>query len=103
MNTLNEINEAWSHADRNKIAAILSVIPGVGHLYKHYYLAGFGILIGGNLFMLFVTAWLSLATLGLALIVVPATYICGVAASAYYAEDRHGTHHVLHPWRKHQD
>ena len=100
MNAFQEINEAWSHADRNKIAAILSVIPGLGHLYKHHYVAGFGILIGGNLLTLFITAWLSLATFGLALIALPAIYIASVAASAYYIEDFHGTHRILHPWRK---
>lgn len=99
MNTLNEINEAWTHADRDKLAAYLSIIPGLGHLYKHNYLAGFGILILGNIFMAFVAAWLSLATFGLALIIVPAVYICGVAACAYSAEDRHGKHEMLHPWR----
>ena len=99
MNTLNEINEAWCHADRNKLAAFLSVVPGLGHLYKHHYLAGVGVLLLGNLFAVFVTAWLSLATFGAAIILVPAAYIGGVAASAYYAEDRHGKHTMLHPWR----
>lgn len=99
MNTLSELNEAWSHADRNKLAAVFSIIPGAGHLYKHHYIGGLAILTGGNLLMLFVTFWLSLATFGLALILVPAIYMCVVAASAYAAEDRHGTHHMLHPWR----
>ncbi|MFC4994548.1 hypothetical protein [Rubritalea tangerina] len=100
MNTHREIMEAWSHADRNMIAGFLSVIPGLGHLYKHHYVAGLGILVGGNLFVTFITAWLSLATFGFALIIVPLMYICAVAASAYYAEDFHGKHHSLHPWRK---
>lgn len=99
MNTLHQINQAWCHADRNKIAAILSLLPGLGHLYKHHYLGGLGILILGNLFATFVTAWLALATFGVALILVPAIYLVGVAASAYYAADRHGTHTLLHPWR----
>jgi hypothetical protein len=99
MNTLHEINEAWTHADRDKLAAFLSVIPGLGHLYKHHYVSGFCILTLGNLLMVFITAWLSLATFGLALILVPALYICGVAANAYSADDRHGKHQVLHPWR----
>lgn len=99
MNTFNQIHDAWDHADRNKIAALLSILPGAGHLYKHRYLEGAGILIGGNIMMLFVTAWLSLATFGLALIVVPAVYIAIVAAAAYYAVDLHGAHTFLHPWR----
>ena len=100
MNTLSELNEAWSHADRNKLAAIFSIIPGAGHLYKHHYIGGLAILTGGNLLMVFVAAWLSFATMGLSLILVPVTYMAVVAASAYYAEDRHGAHHMLHPWRK---
>jgi len=99
MNTFQEIQEAWSHADRNKIAAILSIVPGVGHLYKHHFVSGSGILIGGNLLMIFITVWLSLATFGFALIVIPVMYVAVVAASAYYLEDFHGKHHILHPWR----
>ncbi len=60
-------------------------------------------LVGGNLFAVFVTAWLSLATFEIVLIVVPAMYIAAIAASAYYAEDLHGTHHMLHPWHNPKD
>ncbi|MGJ8673659.1 hypothetical protein [Rubritalea sp.] len=45
------------------------------------------------------TAWLSLATFGFALIIIPVAYVSGVAACAYYAEDHHGKHEMLHPWR----
>lgn len=84
--------------DRDKIAAILSVIPGMGHLYKHHYLDGLAILVIGNSMMLFVAAWLALATFGLSLLVVPAVFFAGVAYSAYSIEDWHGKHHYLHPW-----
>ena len=100
MNTIQEIQNAWSHADRNKIAAILSIVPGVGHLYKHHYLSGLGLLVGGNLMMIFITAWLTLATFGFALIALPVMYVGSVAASAYFLEDFHGRHRILHPWRK---
>ncbi len=86
--------------DRDLFAAILSVIPGVGHLYKHHYLAGIGILIGGNLLMIFVTGLLSLATFGVALIVVPVAYIAAVAWAAHELPDWHGHHAYLHPWKK---
>lgn len=86
--------------DRDVIATILSVIPGAGHLYKHHYLAGVGILIGGNLLMVLVTALLSLATFGLAIIVVPTAYVLGVAWAAHELPDWHGRHQYLHPWRK---
>ncbi len=69
---MKELLDAWKEVDRNKVAALLSIFPGLGHLYKHHYLAGLGIMTAGNIMMLFVALWLSLATLGLALIVVPA-------------------------------
>ncbi|MCP5537780.1 MAG: hypothetical protein H7A51_16290 [Akkermansiaceae bacterium] len=90
-----------SKKDRDLIATALSVLPGAGHLYKHHYLAGGGILIGGNLLMILVTALLSLATFGLAIIVVPIAYILGVAWAAHELPDWHGRHQYLHPWRKH--
>jgi hypothetical protein len=95
---MKELIEAWRSVDRNKIAMLLSVIPGAGHLYKHHYVAGLGILIAGNIFMVFVAFWLSFATLGLSLLLVPAIYIAAVAFSAHETEDWHGKHRWLHPW-----
>ena len=95
---MKELIEAWKSVDRNKIAMLLSVIPGLGHLYKHHYLAGFGIMTAGNVLMVFITLWLAFATLGLALIVVPAVWVAGVAYSAYMASDEHGMHPWLHVW-----
>lgn len=99
MNFLQEINKAWSQADRNTIAALLSIVPGLGHLYKHHYVAGFGILIGGNIIMALFTGLVSIATFGIGLIVVPLVYWLCVAAGAYQAKDWHGKHQYLHPWR----
>ena len=93
---MKELVEAWRSVDRNTIAALLSVIPGAGHLYKHYYLAGAGILVIGNALVVFVAAWLSFATFGLSLIGVPAMWVAGVAYAAWAAPDRHGTHRWLH-------
>lgn len=95
---MTELFHAWRSVDRNKIALLLSVVPGAGHLYKHHYGAGFGILIGGNLGILFISLLLGLATFGLSLIVVPAIYFFAVAASAYELPDRHGSHRWMHPW-----
>ena len=67
---MKELIDAWKQVDRNKIAALLSIVPGLGHLYKHHHLAGFGIMTVGNVMMVFIALWLSLATLGLSLIVV---------------------------------
>ncbi|SHK06023.1 hypothetical protein SAMN02745181_3156 [Rubritalea squalenifaciens DSM 18772] len=91
----------FTKSERDRVAAVLSVIPGLGHIYKHHYLSGFGILIGGNLLMLFIAGWLSLATFGVSLLLVPALYWAAVIASAYYLEDWHGMHDYLHPWKKH--
>ncbi|WP_193213000.1 hypothetical protein [Luteolibacter marinus] len=95
---MKELLDAWKTVDRNTIAALLSVLPGAGHLYKHHYLAGAGILTVGNTLMVFVALWLSIATLGLSLILVPALWMAGVAYAAYYAPDHHGAHPWLHFW-----
>ncbi|MEO5712695.1 MAG: hypothetical protein ABIT37_04330 [Luteolibacter sp.] len=95
---MKELLEAWKSVDRNKIAALLSVIPGLGHVYKHHYLSGIGIMTAGNVLMVFITLWLAIATLGLALILVPAVWVAGVACSAYMASDEHGMHPWLHVW-----
>lgn len=84
--------------DRDEVAALLSIIPGAGHLYKHHYGAGLGILLLGNTLVAFVSGLMALATLGLSLIVVPTAYLCLVAWSAYNLPDWHGHHHYLHPW-----
>jgi hypothetical protein len=86
--------------DRDTVAAVLSVIPGAGHIYKHHYLSGVGILVGGNLLMVLVTVLLSLATFGVALVVVPVIYVLGVAWAAHELADWHGRHGYLHPWQK---
>lgn len=81
--------------DRNQVAAYLSIVPGLGHLYKHHYLLGFGILTAGNLFAAFVTSLLALATFGFALVLVPVFYLAMVATSAYCIEDWHHRHTTL--------
>jgi hypothetical protein len=92
---MKELLDAWRRVDRNKLAAALSLIPGLGHLYKHHYLAGFGILTIGNVLIGFVSALMVFGTLGLSMILVPAAWIAGIAYSAYMASDEHGHH----PWR----
>ena len=99
---MKELIDAWKTVDRNKVAAILSVIPGLGHLYKHHYIAGFGILTLGNILMLFVAGLASLGTFGTSLIVVPLLWFAGIALSAYMASDEHGHHPWLHVWEYHR-
>jgi hypothetical protein len=95
---MKEILDAWNQVDRNMIAALLSVAPGLGHIYKHHYMSGFGILIAGNVMMVFIALWLAFATVGLSLVVVPALWFAGIACSAYFASDEHGAHPWLHVW-----
>lgn len=98
---MKEILDAWRRVDRNKVAIALSVIPGMGHLYKHHYIAGFGVLTVGNVLVAFVSALMAFATLGASLLLVPAAWIAVIAASAYMASDEHGHHPWLHVWNYH--
>lgn len=98
---MKELIDAWRRVDRNKVAMALSVIPGLGHLYKHHYLAGFGILTVGNVLVGFISVLMALGTLGFSMILVPAAWITGIAYSAYMASDEHGHHPWLHVWNYH--
>lgn len=98
---MKEIINAWKTVDRDKVAIVLSVLPGLGHLYKHHYLAGFGILTLGNVLMVFIAVLASLGSFGISLFIVPAVWFAGVAYSAYMASDEHGHHPWLHVWEYH--
>lgn len=98
---MKELVDAWKRVDRNQVAAACSVIPGLGHLYKHHYLQGTGLLIVGNTLVALVAGLMALGTLGLSLLVVPMVWIAGVAYSAYMASDEHGHHPWLHVWDYH--
>lgn len=95
---MNELRKALRSADRNKIALYMSLIPGAGHLYKHHYASGFGLLFGGNVLIVFIALLLGPATFGVSFLLAPLVYLFSVAASAYYLPDWHGHHHYLHPW-----
>lgn len=99
--TMNEVYDAEKTVDRNKIALVMSVIPGLGLIYKRHYLSGFGILIAGNALAILTTGMLTLTTLGLALIIVPAAWYANVAYSAYTASDKHGQHRERFRWWDH--
>ena len=77
---MHELLNAWNKVDRNKVAAAMSVVPGLGHLYKHHYLQGLGLLVIGNVLILFISGLLSLGTFGLSLVVVPLLWFAGVAS-----------------------
>lgn len=98
---MKELINLWKRVDRDRVAIILSVIPGMGHLYKHHYIAGLGILTLGNVLVAFISALLAFATLGMSLLVVPVAWFAGVAYSAFMASDEHGHHPWLHVWAYH--
>src|SRR5690606_13617550 len=64
-------------------------IPGAGHILKGYKGLGAALLMG-NILMVFAAAWLSIATLGLSLLLVPLAWFAAVGASAYLILDRTG-------------
>ena len=95
---MNESTPALNSVDRNQIAALLSLLPGLGHLYKHHYVAGVSLLIGGNIMTGFIAVLMALGTLGLSILIIPIAYVAAVAAAAYALPDWHGRHHDLPPW-----
>lgn len=98
---MKELIDAWKRVDRNMVAVAMSVVPGLGHLYKHHYAAGFGILLLGNVLVGFIAVLMALGTFGISLLVVPALWFGTVAWSAYMASDEHGHHPWLHVWEYH--
>jgi len=94
MNTQSIISEAELQRDRNVIAAALSIIPGLGHVYKGHCAAGFTVILLVMPMMIWVGVLLSLATLGLGLLV-PVAFWGFVGFDAYF-EDDHRKHHLLY-------
>jgi hypothetical protein len=87
---MSRLSQKLSHLDRDKLAAVLSVIPGLGHLLKRQRKIGWGILIFGNLFVAFLTLTLAEMTSDLSFYVVPPAWMAGVAISAHSIRDRSG-------------
>jgi hypothetical protein len=78
---------------RNEIAAVMSVFPGLGHIYKGYYLMGAGLLLLAPV-MVFAGLISGALTLGVGL-VIPVLFWIGTGVSAYMIDD-HRTHHLIH-------
>ena len=80
--------------EHNVMAASLSLLlPGLGHIYKGQYGTGLAILLVGAPLSLWVGLLLSLATLGLGLMI-PVFFWAMTSACAFYTED-HRAHHAL--------
>lgn len=75
---------------RNRIAAIQSVIPGLGHIYKGHYWLGAIILLLSPL-ILWTGLILGWATFGFGLFL-PFAFIAFIAYQAYHLEDRRKHH-----------
>src|SRR5262245_35742689 len=75
----------------NEIAALLSIVPGLGHIYKGHYEAGLLWMFLGMPFAMFIGIILSLATAGIGLLF---PIVCWVALAwdAYNEKDRRRHH-----------
>jgi len=80
----------------NEIAALLSIIPGLGHIYKGHYEAGFLWMFLGMPFAIWIGIILSLATAGLGLFF-PILCWVALAWNAYNEKDRRH-HHLTATW-----
>ncbi len=78
---------------RNEVAAALSVVPGLGHAYKGYYLMGAGLVLVTPV-MVFAGLLAGALTLGVGLLI-PVLFWVGTAVSAYMIED-HRRHPLIH-------
>lgn len=75
---------------RDVIAAISSIIPGLGHIYKAHYSTGFGLLVVSP-FIIWAGLILGWATFGLGLFL-PLFYMIFIGWHAYSIEDRRHHH-----------
>ena len=73
--------------NRDLTAAYLSVVPGLGHLYKHQYRTGILIMTLGNFLAGLVIGLTAFATFLASAIVGPILWIAWVAYDAYSAPD----------------
>ena len=73
--------------NRDVAAAYLSVVPGLGHLFKHHIGHGLLYLLVLTPALGFATGLLAFATFGVALLLVPAVWIGWAAYEAYHLED----------------
>jgi hypothetical protein len=77
----------------DEIAAALSIVPGLGHIYKGHYEAGLLWMFLGMPFAIWIGIILSLATAGLGLLF-PVLCWLGLAWDAYNEKDRRHHHHM---------
>ncbi|WP_018968952.1 hypothetical protein [Rubritalea marina] len=100
MNTRSQLSLAFNHVDKNIVAATLSVVPGLGHLYKQKFVHGLALLVVGNATTLWLTEWLAFDYFGMAVYMIPLGYVVAVMCDAYYAERGGGKTLFVQPWKK---
>jgi len=93
MNNLMKIPKEVLVRDRNVIAAVLSIIPGLGHIYEGHYAAGFTVLLLLTPIMIWTGVLLSLATMGFGLLA-PVVFWGFVGFDAYFEDDCR-KHHLM--------
>ena len=81
----------------NEIAALLSIIPGLGHIYKGHYQMGFFLMFLGMPIAIFVGIISILGTAGVGLLF-PILCWVGLAWDAYNKKDRRHHHHLTASW-----
>lgn len=80
----------------DEIAALLSIVPGLGHIYKGHYEAGLLWMFFGMPVAMWIGILLALATAGIGLII-PILCWVGLAWDAYNEKDRRH-HHLTSIW-----
>lgn len=84
--TNNTYSEKGLIKSRNVIAAISSIIPGLGHIYKGQYRIGAGLMIISP-FLIWVALILGFATAGIGLLI-PFFFLMAIGWHAYTVEDK---------------
>jgi len=77
----------------NEIAAVLSIVPGLGHIYKGHYAMGFFLMFLGMPIAIFVGIISILGTAGVGLLF-PIGCWAALAYDAYRKKDRRHHHHL---------
>jgi hypothetical protein len=96
MNTISKpVSREAKHA-HDEIAALLSIVPGLGHIYKGHYEAGFLWMFLGMPFAIWIGILFGLATAGIGLLF-PILCWAGLAWDAYNEKDRRH-HHLTATW-----
>lgn len=72
--------------DRDAYAAILSIVPGLGHIYKGHLIPGLLFMAGGIL-ATFLVGVIATFTMGFGLLLLP-LYWVGIMVQVYWIEDR---------------